>query len=123
MKRGVDEFMSLVDQPLMSLRGDLHVTRVNEAFCEYFKIAREEVEGRLIYDIEKGAWDIPSLRNLLEAVLPERNRVSNFVLDHQFKRIGDKKLSLSARRLMQRGKGTQLTLLTLVEMSDALRRQ
>jgi two-component system, chemotaxis family, CheB/CheR fusion protein len=115
IKRGLDAFMSLVEQPIVALRGDLRVNRANEAFYKTFGLTRENTEDTLIYDLADGKWNAPGLRNLLEAILPEKNRVENFRVEHNFGAGGHKSLLISARRLYQRIKGTQITLLAITD--------
>jgi two-component system CheB/CheR fusion protein len=118
IKRGLTEFMALVHQPLLTLRGDLRVQQANDAFHDVFKTTNRDVENKIIYDIQNGAWNLPSLKNLLEGVLPEKNRVDNFSLDVNLSDHGRKLLRINARRLYQRSKGTQLTLLAFTDQSD-----
>jgi two-component system CheB/CheR fusion protein len=119
MKRGLDEFMALVQQPLLTLRGDLRVNHANDAFYKSFNLTREATENTLIYDLADGAWNSPALRNLFEGVLPEKNRVDSFRIEHDFGPLGRKTLLVSARRLYQRTKGTQLTLLAITNVQTS----
>ncbi|HYE30097.1 MAG TPA: CheR family methyltransferase [Methylomirabilota bacterium] len=110
-KRALMEFMALTSQPVITLHGDLRVQSANEAFYQTFNLRREEVEGVPIFSLADGGWNIPRLRSLLEAALPEKNRVQNFVIEHAFPRTWVKKVACSARRMHQQSKGTQLILL------------
>ncbi len=72
-KRGLDFAEAIIEtmrQPLVILNQNLHVAKANKAFYETFQAARKETEGRLIYDLGDGQWNIPSLRELLQDILP-----------------------------------------------------
>src|SRR4030095_15453124 len=56
--------------PLLILNADLRVHTANEAYYNTFKVSPAESEGRLIYDLSNGQWNIPRLRELLEDILP-----------------------------------------------------
>lgn len=86
-----------VSQPLLVLHKDLTVETANAAFYRTFRSTRPETEGRPLYEIGNGQWDIPQLRHLLEQVLPERQEVSGFRVDHDFPGIGRRCMLLSAR--------------------------
>src|SRR5262249_16478263 len=116
IKRGLTEFMALVHQPLLTLRGDLRVQEANEAFHDAFKTTPKEVGSKLVYELHDRAWNFTGLKNLLEAALPEKNRVDNFPLEMDLGLVGRKTLRVNARRLYQRTKGTQLTLLAFTEI-------
>ena len=118
IKRGLTEFMELVDQPLLTLRGDLRVLQANEAFHDAFKTTSKDVESKLIYELHDGAWDFAALKNLLEAALPEKNRIDNYPIQVELPIVGRKSLIINARRLHQRSRGTQLTMLAFSDVLD-----
>jgi two-component system, chemotaxis family, CheB/CheR fusion protein len=60
--------------PLLVLGPDLRVQRANSMFYKMFQVAPEDTEGRLLYELGDGQWNIPRLRQLLEEILP-RNSV------------------------------------------------
>ncbi len=113
LRRGVDEITSLIRHPLVTLHGDLRVNKANGAFYKEFNLSPSEVDGRLIYDLGDGQWNLPALRTLLEGVLPENNRVEDFVIESEFSNRERRKLLCSARRIYQQSKGTQLILLAI----------
>jgi two-component system CheB/CheR fusion protein len=117
IKRGLTEFMALVDQPLLTLRGDLRVQQANDAFHDTFKTTSKDVENKVIYELHDGVWNFAALKNLLEGVLPEKNRVEDFPLSIDLP-FGKKNLHVNARRIYQRSKGTQLTLLAFSESGN-----
>ena len=45
------------------------------------------------------SWNIPRLRSLLEEVLPEKARIKDFAVEHDFPKLGPRKMLVSARRL------------------------
>ena len=90
---------SIVDtirEPLVVLSGDLRVRRANRAFYRTFKVAPEHSEGRLIYELGDNQWDIPSLREQLEKVLPQNKEFEDFEVIHHFPSIGRKVMLLNA---------------------------
>jgi len=88
-----------VRNPLLILDADLRVERANRAFYSYFQVAPDETAGRLVYELEKGQWDIPALRQALEEVLPKDARFEDFEVEHDFPRIGRRNLVLNACKL------------------------
>ena len=60
-------------EPLLVLNADLHVRSANRSFYETFRVEPPETEGRFIYDLGDGQWDIPALRTLLEEIIPENS--------------------------------------------------
>jgi two-component system CheB/CheR fusion protein len=105
-----------VQQPLMVLDELMTVKMANRAFYNTFQLSRPETEGRVLYDLNQGAWDQPALRQVLEKVLPEGHPIEGFELTHDFPGVGRKVLLISARRL-------NTVDMILVSMEDATARR
>ena len=60
-----------VREPLLILDATLRVQSANRAFYQTFHVSPSETEGRLIYELGNGQWDIPDLRTLLESLGPQ----------------------------------------------------
>ena len=88
-----------VRDPLVVLYGDLRVKTASEAFYETFKIDPAASEGRLIYDLGNGQWNIPALRTLLEEVLASNHYFNDFEVTHDFQGLGLRTMLLNGRRL------------------------
>ncbi|MFW5881373.1 MAG: PAS domain-containing protein, partial [Roseicyclus sp.] len=65
-----DKLIDSVREGLLVLDPDLRVRSASASFYATFGMDREGTEGRLVYDLGNGQWDIPELRDLLEDVLP-----------------------------------------------------
>src|SRR3989442_882325 len=85
--------------PLLVLTAELRVHAANAAFCQTFKVPPGETNGRLIYELGNGQWNIPKLRELLEDILPRNSFFDDFEVTHDFERIGRRTMLLNARRL------------------------
>ena len=75
----VDEILAqnIVDtvrEPFLILAATLRVRSANRVFYQTFHVSPGETEGRLIYELVNGLWDIPDLRNLLEDIANGRRR-------------------------------------------------
>ncbi len=75
-----------------------------------------ETEGRLIYELGNGQWDIPDLRTLLEDIVPKSSVFDDFELDHTFPVIGRRVMLLNARRL-QAGQHGELLVLAMGDVT------
>ena len=102
--------------PLLVLDSQLHVQSVNDSFLKTFQVTPEETEHRLLYELGNGQWDIPSLRNLIEDVLPRDAWVVDFKVTHTFEKIGERTMLLNARRMT--GKGANQILLAIEDVTE-----
>ena len=103
---------------LLILDSQLRVASANRAFCEKFRLKREEVENRLLFELGRGQWNIPRLRELLGKVLPEKKEVVDFEVQHDFPAIGRRIMLLNARQLYQAGMGSQKILLVIEDITE-----
>src|SRR5665213_3117006 len=113
-----DAIIRTVRGPLLVLNKDLRIISANEAFYNAFKVAPNDTENRLLYDLGNRQWNIPKLRILLEEILPEKNTIEDFVVEHDFTDIGQKTMLLNARTLQQGPNKTSLILLAIEDITE-----
>ena len=106
LKRTLDQTREYADtivesarEPILVLDAKLQVTAANPAFYRAFEVNPGETEGRLIYELGNGQWDIPRLRELLEEIVPQNSRVDDFEMSHNFPHLGSRDMLLNARRV------------------------
>jgi two-component system CheB/CheR fusion protein len=110
---------SIVDtvrEPMLVLDKDLGVLSANRSFYDIFRVAEQETVGKRIYDLGNRQWDIPSLRKLLEEVVPQNSHFNNYPVEHDFPLIGRRKMLLNARRLYDE-LGSQRILLAIEDVT------
>src|SRR5271156_4053586 len=109
-----------VREPLLILDTTLRVRSGNRAFYQTFQVSPEETEGRLIYELGNGQWDIPVLRNLLEDIVPLSSVFNDFEWEHDFPAIGRRVMLLNARKL-QAGHHGELLVLAMEDVTERRR--
>jgi two-component system CheB/CheR fusion protein len=115
--------LNTVREPLLILDGDLKVVSANQAFYRDFHTAREDTENLLLYQLGNGQWDIPSLRELLEEIIPRNASFEDFEMEHDFPQIGKKIMMLNARRLPATGEPPCMVLLAIEDVTKARENQ
>src|SRR5687767_15675819 len=114
------DIVDTVREPLLILDTTLRVRFANRAFYQTFQVSSEETEGRLIYELGNGQWDIPDLRTLLEDVVPKSSVFNDFELEHSFPVIGRRVMLLNARKL-QAGHHGELLVLAMEDVTPRKR--
>jgi PAS domain-containing protein len=89
-----ESIVETIREPLIALNSDLRVIKANRSFYETFHVTPEETEGRFLYSIGNHAWDISSLRELLEEIIPPNIHFNDFEVDHKFPAIGRRTMLL-----------------------------
>lgn len=91
--------VDVLREPVLILDKDLKILAANESFYILFQVKPADTEGKKVYDLGNGQWDIPKLRNLLEDVLPKDTFFKGFEVEHEFPSIGRKTIMLNARHI------------------------
>jgi PAS domain-containing protein len=98
--------VDVLREPVIILDNDCKVLAANEAFYNLFQVEQNDTEGKLIYDLGNGQWNIPSLRKLLVDILPKNTFFKGFEVEHNFPHIGHRTIILNARHIRSRDKNT-----------------
>ncbi len=85
-----------VSDPLVVLDSSLSVQAASRAFFDTFGVDSDETIGQPFYGLGNGQWDIPELRRLLEDVIPRSAAVINYQVEHNFPRLGQRTMLLTA---------------------------
>jgi len=113
-----EAIVETVREPLLVLDKDLHVRMANQSFLGTFRASKAETEGRLLYELGNGQWDIPELRRLLEDIIPQHTEFRDFEVTHDFPAIGRRTMLLNARKLSEPGVNRELFLLAMEDTTE-----
>lgn len=113
---------SIIDtlrEPLLVLDNDFKVMSANKSFYNKFKVPEKETVGSCLFDLGDNQWDIPALRDLLEKILPENTEFNDFEVNHNFPKIGEKKMLLNARKIYRKDVGKEMILLAIEDINNS----
>ena len=81
-----EAIVDAIREPLLVLDPDLRVIAASRSFYRTFAVTPRKTEGKLVFDLGGGQWNIPGLRALLEDVIPKRRTVDAYEVEHEFPR-------------------------------------
>ncbi|MEO8479213.1 MAG: PAS domain S-box protein [Gemmatimonadota bacterium] len=108
-------------EPFLILDDALRVISANRQFYQSFRTIPETTEGRLVYQLGDGQWDIPALRRALTEVLTNDHSVLDFEVRHRFPGLGQKCMVLNAQRVRKPGEQSELILLAIEDVTERRR--
>lgn len=114
-------------EPFLILNKNLQVISANRTFYSVFQTNAQETEGKPVYELGNGQWDIPRLKILLEDILPKNTFFEDFRVEHEFPNIGRKIMILNARQIHSEGVQEAIILLAMeditkqIQLEDQLR--
>ncbi|HSI00132.1 MAG TPA: histidine kinase dimerization/phosphoacceptor domain -containing protein [Reyranella sp.] len=107
-----------IREPLLVLDKDLRVVAASRSFFLTFKMNRQDVQGRPIYALGDGQWDIPQLRLLLERILPQQAVMDGYEVEQEFSLIGRRTMVLNARTVFYEKHDQALILLAIEDITE-----
>jgi len=103
---------------LLVLDGKLNVVAASRSYYAKFKTAADVTIGRKIYELGKGEWNNPHLRELLEKIVPEHGVMDHFELEQSFHDLGDRVMLLNARKVFYPQDDNSTLLLAIEDITD-----
>jgi nitrogen-specific signal transduction histidine kinase len=91
--------VDVVEEPILILDKDLKVIAANETFYETFQVTLKDTEGKSIYELGNGQWNIESLQSLLGGIMPKQTFFKGFQVAHDFPTVGRRVMILNARQI------------------------
>jgi two-component system CheB/CheR fusion protein len=118
-----ESIVATIREPLIVLDKDLRVKTANLAYYKKFITSEELTEGKLLYQLGNGQWDIPELRLILDSSLITEGRVADFEIRHRFEDIGERVLLMNACRITQKNNYDPMILLVIEDVTDIKTRE
>jgi two-component system CheB/CheR fusion protein len=121
-----DDAKTIVDtMPIAMLIIDANrrIQMANQAFVNMFNIQLSDIQGKSIFELDGGLWNISSVSAMLETVLVQGTPVRDLEIEQDFPRAGHKDMVLhaTATRLIGSGNGTATALIAIEDVT--MRRQ
>jgi PAS domain S-box-containing protein len=106
-----------VREGLLVLDPEFRVISANKQFLRTFKVTSGQTEGKILYELGNGQWNIQRLKELLINILPSSNPVVDFEVEHDFPHIGKKLMLLNAYRIELEGQYKDQILLAIEDIT------
>jgi two-component sensor histidine kinase len=88
-----------VREPILVLDTELRVMAASRSYYSTFGVRPEDTNGRLLYALGDGQWNIQKLRVLLEKIIPEHGVMEGYEVEHKFAGVGYRIICLNARQV------------------------
>ncbi len=85
-----------VREPLIVLDKDIRVIAASRSFYLKFATIPDDIQGKHLYELGDGEWNIPKLRAELGSIIPNHVEMNDFEVEHDFPRVGRRILLLNA---------------------------
>jgi len=110
--------LDTLPEPFLVLDETLHVLAASRCFYEVYGEDPSDAHSRSFFELSAGQWDIPGLRQLLSAVLPERSGLEGFEFEGNFGKLGKRTIQLNALPLRDDRARSQMVLVTIKNVTE-----
>jgi two-component sensor histidine kinase len=118
-RRSLEEaIVDTVREPLIVLDDGLRVVVASRSFYRAFDATRQETEGRPLYELGDGQWNIPGLRTLLEEIIPRHTTIEAYEVEKDFPTIGHRTMLLNARKVFYEGNNSTSLLVAIEDVTE-----
>ena len=117
--RSLEEaIVDTVREPLIVLDAEMRVVVASRSFYRAFSVAPQATEGRPLYELGNGQWDIPALRARLAQIIPHHTTIEEFEVEHDFPTLGRRTMVLNARKVFYEGNNSTRLLLAIEDVTE-----
>lgn len=109
-----------VRTPLVVLDTRHDIVFANQAFRDHFRARMPELEGRSVYALLDGAWDVREVRSALRRVLETGDRFDDLDLERTIPQLGMRTMLLSGQ-VVATPSGEPLVLLAIEDVTERRR--
>ena len=113
-----EAIVTTIKEPLIILDKNLRVKSANQSFYKTFMVSDTNTEGKQLFALGNGQWDILELRNMLENVISEKLRFSDYEVKQVFPNIGYRTMLLNAREMKEQADSEKLILLAMEDVTE-----
>jgi len=113
-----EKAVATVHEPALVLDDKLCVVAASAAFYQIFRVGRQETEGRRLYELGRGQWDIPALRAALEEIIPQNAWVRDYRVEQAFPDIGARTMLVNGCRIDAESNAPPLIFLAIKDVTD-----
>ena len=107
------------DAPILLLDGKVMVIAASASFARAFQMDPDRIDGRSLFALGDGEWDVPQLRSLLQATLSGAAQVDAYEMDLKRPDRAPRRLVITAHQLDYADKANVRMLLTVSDVTDA----
>ena len=113
--------LAIVDtlpEPFLVLDDSLHLLAASRCFYQVYDEDPVKAHGRSLFELSDGQWDIPGLRQLLRAVVPEHGSLEGFEFEQDFGRLGRRTIQINALPLREDTRSSKMVLVAIKDITE-----
>ena len=113
-----NSIINSIQESMIILNKDFVVQSANNSFYKKHQLSKEETEGKHLFELQNGQWNIPELCELLNVVFSKDVLIQDLEVKCIFPNIGEKIMILNANPIIKKNQSKELILLTIKDITE-----
>ena len=110
--------VNTLPEPFLVLDDTLHLLAASRCFYEVYGEDPRQAHGRSLFELSDGCWDVPGLRQLLRAVVPDHTGLEGFEFERDFGPRGRRTIQITALPLREESGTRKMVLVAIKDITE-----
>jgi two-component system CheB/CheR fusion protein len=116
-----ESIVETVREPMLVLNNELRILTISQAFAERYNLTVAEAKGKLLTELNEGAWNLPTLRSLLLNLIDDKSEeFDDMALEIKLPKLETHRVLVYGRRLLNHGSQMNCVLLGISDDTTAV---
>lgn len=116
-----EAIIGTIHETMLILDKDFYIKSASKSFYKKHGITKKETEGKHLFELQNGQWDIRELNGLLNNTDAHSNAIQDLEVKRTFPNLGEKIMLLNASSFLKKTDGEELILLAIKDITEVRR--
>ncbi|MFV5694992.1 ATP-binding protein [Flavobacterium sp. LB3P122] len=113
-----EAIIDTLHETMIILNKDFYVKSANNSFYNKHLTTKQDTEGKRLFELENGFFDIPELRESLKDILSKNNVIQDLEVKHVNPNLGEKIMLINANSFLKKTDGEELIFLAIKDITE-----
>lgn len=116
-----EAIIGTIHETMLILNKGFYIKSASKSFYKKHGITKKETEGKHLFELQNGQWDIRELHGLLNNTDANSNAIQDLEVKRTFPNLGEKIMLLNASSFLKKTDGEELILLAIKDITEVRR--
>ncbi|MFV8342135.1 ATP-binding protein [Flavobacterium sp. XS2P39] len=113
-----EAIIGTIHETMLILNKDFYVKSASKSFYKKHGLTKKETEGKHLFELEDGQWNIAELHGLLNTADAKSTTIQDLEVKRTFPNLGEKIMLLNACSFLKKTDGEELILLAIKDITE-----
>ncbi|WP_051929318.1 ATP-binding protein [Flavobacterium sp. 83] len=113
-----EAIIGIIHETMLILDKDFYIKSASKSFYKKHHITKEETEGKHLFELENGKWDIAELHELLNNTNAKNATIQDLEVKRTFPHLGEKIMLLNAKCFVKKTTKEESIILAIKDITE-----